>query len=130
MTYYDLHQINTHKNGQTFSFSLCLRIMAECTPTKEQDSTRKDILRQIVDGDNIDEYGNDETLRHLFSLASACWVGEHYVFRRFERLILLDILQYQHELVKLEDHIDDRHGAVDEDCRAKLRKLVREYREF
>jgi hypothetical protein len=66
----------------------------------------------------------------LFSLAKACWSGSFSIFKRFESLILFDLLQYQHELVEMENKLAENHGDVSVGDRAKLRDLVREYRKY
>jgi hypothetical protein len=66
----------------------------------------------------------------LFSLAKACWSGSFSIFKRFESLIPFDLLQYQHELVEMENKLAENHGDVSVGDRAKLRNLVREYRKY
>jgi hypothetical protein len=50
-----------------------------------------------------------------------------YQFKRFETLCLLNLYHYQHELVKLQEKIDNAKGDLEEEDIQNLRRLLREY---
>jgi hypothetical protein len=99
--------------------------------TASDAANRQEIQRTLAEGrgdSNITELSSAETQGTLYTMAKVCWSGNYSIFKRFESLVLFDLLQYQHELVELETKIIGKHGNVSFEDRAKLRNLVREYR--
>jgi hypothetical protein len=94
---------------------------------------RQEIQKILAErrGDNdTNELSVDETQKELYALAKVCWSGNYSTFKRFETLIMFDLLQYQHELVELDDKIRSSQGIVTREIRAQLRNLIREYRMY
>lgn len=61
-------------------------------------------------------------------MSKASWNGSTYLFKKFEKLIMYDLLRYQHQLVKLQAEMEHSDGNLSDGSRQSLRLLVREYR--
>ena len=109
---------------------------AEGLQTLSQEATSEATQREAIhrmlaesrEDDNISELTPSEIQDALYTMARVCWSGNYSVFKRFEGLVLYDLLQYQHELVELEAKIISKYGDVSIEDLARLRETICEYR--
>ena len=82
--------------------------------------SRRDLMKDISEKDQ-------EILR-------LCAIGQHpelwYKFKRFETLSLLNLYNYQHELVQLEKRIMAKRGVMNTEERHLLSVMLKDYRTY
>lgn len=64
----------------------------------------------------------------LFAAAQAKYAKTQYRFRRFELLVIYDLLLYQSELNKFDVQLQKSQGVIDTKCLGAMRSALKEYR--
>jgi len=92
------------------------------TGENEYTTPSQHVQGEIVEGSTINQ--------KLFDFSRGLYPEVWYKFKRFETLSLLNLYNYQHELVQLDKKINDAKGGMNDNDVANLRRLLQEYRKF
>jgi hypothetical protein len=91
---------------------------------------KPDAIMAVTGGDSPpDRAVLDQSIqKFLYAAAQAKNAKSQYRFRRFELLVIYDLLLYQAELTKFDEQLQNSRGVMDTKDLGAMRSAMKEYR--